>query len=84
MCDLNLGGKEIYKGCEAYLAHLVDTSTFEVTLRSVSVVREFSDVFFEDLPGLPPDRELEFGIEFLPRSTLISIPLYRMALTELK
>ena len=62
---------------------MVDKSTPEVALDSVPVVREFSDVFSEDLLGLPTDRELEFGIELLSDSTLISIPPYRMAPTEL-
>ena len=48
------------------------------------VVCEFLDVFPNDLSGLPPDRELEFGIEVLPSSTPISIPPYRMAPMELK
>ena len=48
------------------------------------MVCEFSDVFLDDLPGLPPNRELKFGIEVLPGSTLISIPSYRMTLMELK
>ena len=39
----------LHKGCKAYLAHVVDTSTPELTLKSVSIVREFSDVFLEDL-----------------------------------
>ena len=43
------------------------------------IVHEFFDVFSEDLLGLPPDRELEFGIELLLSSTLISISTYRMA-----
>ena len=37
-----------------------------------------------NLPGLPPDRELEFGIEVLPSLALISILSYRMASMELK
>ena len=78
------GTRLLHKGCEAYLAHVVDTSTLKVTLRSVLVVIEFSDMFFEDLPRLPPDQELEFGIELLPRSAIISIPPYRMAPSELK
>ena len=41
------------------------------------------NVFFEDLPRLPSDRELEFGIELLSGSTSISTPPYRMALIEL-
>ena len=43
----------LHKGCETYLAHMVDKSTPQMTLRSVPVVREFSDVFLEDLPRLP-------------------------------
>ena len=63
----------LHKDCEAYLGHVVDISTPKVTLRNVSIVREFSDVFLEDLLGLPPDRELEFGIELLSGSTPIFI-----------
>ena len=47
-------------------------------------MREFSDMFPEDLSGLPPNRELEFRIELLLRSAPISIPLYMMAPVELK
>ena len=74
----------LHKGCEAYLAHVLDKSSLEVTIESVPVVYEFSDVFPDDLPSLPPDRELEFEIELLPSSAPISIPPYRMAPTELK
>ena len=79
-----LEAKRLNKGCKAYLAHVVDKSTSEVTLRSVPIVREFSDVFLEDLPRLPPDRELEFGIELLLGSTPIFKPPCRMALAKLK
>ena len=41
-------------------------------------------MFLKDLLGLPPDRELEFGIELLSGSALISMPPYRMAPTEFK
>ena len=51
---------------------------------NVPVVCEFSDVFLEDLSSLPLNRELEFEIELLPGSTLVFIPPYRMAPTELK
>ena len=47
-------------------------------------MQEFSDVFSEDLPRLPPDRELEFGIELLSGSAPIFIPPYKMAPAELK
>ena len=55
----------LHKGCEAYLAHVLDKSSTGVTIGSVPVVCEFPDVFPDDLPGLPPDRELEFEIELL-------------------
>ena len=74
----------LHKGCEAYLAHMVDKSTPEVALDSVHVVQEFPDVFSKDLPSLPLDRELEFGIELLPSSTPIFIPSYKMTPAELK
>ena len=35
-------------------------------LASIPVVCEFPDVFLEDLPGLPPDRDVEFSIELEP------------------
>ena len=61
-----------FKGCESYLAHVVDTFVIEVNLENVLVVCEFLDVFPKDLSRLPPDRELEFGIEVLLGSTPIS------------
>ena len=66
------------------MPYVVDTSVTEVKLENVPVVCEFPDVFLEDLPGLPPDRELEFGIKVLLDLAPISIPPYRMALMELK
>ena len=48
------------------------------------MVCEFPDVFLEDLSSLPPDRELEFGIELLSSSAPVFIPPYRMAPAELK
>ena len=63
---------------------MIDTSTSEVTLESVPIVREFSDVFLKDLPKLPLDRELEFGIDLLSGSAPISIPPYTMVSAQLK
>ena len=49
----------------------------------IDVVEEFWDVFPEELPGLPPDREIEFCIDLIPGTSPISIPPYRMAPAEL-
>ena len=62
----------------------IDKSSYEITLDSVLVMHEFLDVFPEDLPSLPPDRELEFEIKLLPSLASVSIPSYMMAPTELK
>ena len=48
------------------------------------MVNEFLEVFPEELPGLPPDREIEFVIDLLPGTALISKAPYRMAPAELK
>ena len=47
------------------------------------VVGEFSDIFPDELPGLPPDREIEFCIDLIPGAQPVSIQPYRMAPTEL-
>ena len=52
---------------------MIEKSSSEVNLDNVPIVCEFSDVFLEDLLGLPLDRELEFEIELLSSSTLIFI-----------
>jgi hypothetical protein len=52
-------------------------------IRDISVVCEFPDVFPEDLPGLPPERDVEFVIELKPGTTPISRRSYRMPPNEL-
>ncbi|GKF36943.1 hypothetical protein Tco_0113701, partial [Tanacetum coccineum] len=44
----------------------------EKGLEDIPVVKEFPDVFPEDLPGLPPDRQVEFQIDYNPRSSTCS------------
>ncbi|KAA3473031.1 DNA/RNA polymerases superfamily protein [Gossypium australe] len=74
----------VKKGCEAYLAYVIDTKVTEKKVESVPVVCEFLDVFPEELPRLPPIREVEFGTELVQGTTPISMAPYRMAPTELK
>ena len=47
-------------------------------------MREFLEVFPNDLPGNPPKREIDFGINLLPDTNPMSIPPYRMTPDELK
>ena len=50
---------------------------------AIPVVQEFEDVFPEEVPGLPPSREVEFSIDLVPGTGLVSRAPYRMAPTEL-
>ncbi|KAG8498361.1 hypothetical protein CXB51_007427 [Gossypium anomalum] len=74
----------VKKGYDAYLAYVLDTKVSESKIQAVPVICEFFDVFPEELPGLPPEREVEFSIDLIPGTTPISIAPYRMAPTELK
>ncbi|XP_070010032.1 uncharacterized protein [Nicotiana sylvestris] len=74
----------VEKGCLAYLAYVRDTTAESPMIDSVPVVREFVDVFPSNLPDMPSDRDIDFCIDLAPCTQPISIPLYRMALKELK
>ncbi|GJU64399.1 putative nucleotidyltransferase, ribonuclease H [Tanacetum coccineum] len=56
----------------------------EPKLNDISVVREFEDVFPEDLSGLPPQRQVEFRIELVPGATPIAKSPYRLAPSEMQ
>ena len=55
-----------------------------VVQEEVPVVQDFPDVFPEELPGMPPDRDIEFLIELLPGTAPISKRPYRMPPNDLK
>ena len=69
----------LMRGCQGFLAHVRELDSHVREPASVPVVREFLDVFPDELPGLPPTREIEFEIELVPGTRPISIPPYRMA-----
>ncbi|GJW36255.1 putative reverse transcriptase domain-containing protein [Tanacetum coccineum] len=56
----------------------------EPKLSDISVVRDFEDVFPEDLSELPPQRRVEFCIDLVPRATPIAKSTYRLAPSEMK
>ncbi|KAM2004949.1 hypothetical protein ACFX15_000188 [Malus domestica] len=76
--------KLLSKGCQGYLAHVVLNYVDSGSVEEVGVVRHYPDVFPDDLPGLPPDRDVEFSIELLPGTNPISLTPYRMAPAELR
>jgi hypothetical protein len=54
-----------------------------IPIHQILIVCEFSDVFPDELHGLPPDRDIEFEIELIPGTSPISRRPYRMPLDEL-
>ena len=72
---------------KGYLSHVVRVKIWECetpSIESALVVREFTGFFPNELLRVPLEREIDFGIEFLPYMNPISIPPYCMAPTELK
>jgi hypothetical protein len=57
--------------------------TKAIALENIRVVQDFPDVFPEELPGMPPDRDIEFLIDILPGTPPISKRPYRMRVNEL-
>ena len=63
---------------------MIDTVKARPSVSDIPTVSDFSDVFPEEFPGLPPQMEIEFAIDVVPGATLASITPYQMALLELR
>lgn len=59
-------------GAWTYLASIVDINKEPLKLDSVPIVTNFADILRKDLSGIPPTREVDFYIDLLPRTTLLS------------
>nr|GEU68453.1 putative reverse transcriptase domain-containing protein [Tanacetum cinerariifolium] len=76
--------KYIENGCELFLAQVTETVSKEKRVEDVPVIRDFLEVFPEDLPGLSPPRQVEFHIDLIPGATPVARAPYRLAPSELK
>ncbi|KAD4180401.1 hypothetical protein E3N88_28992 [Mikania micrantha] len=76
--------KLLSHGCQGFIAAIKDTSTDTPRIENFPIVCDFPDVFPEELPGIPPDREVEFTIDLIPGPEPISKAPYKMAPLELK
>ncbi|GJU79126.1 putative reverse transcriptase domain-containing protein [Tanacetum coccineum] len=76
------------KGCPVFLAHVttkeVEDKSEKKRLEDVPIVRDFPEVFPEDLPGLPPTRQVEFQIDLIPSAAPVARAPYRLAPSEMK
>ncbi|KAL8114656.1 hypothetical protein AgCh_021499 [Apium graveolens] len=63
---------------------IADTKKEVPNIQDIPLVNEFEDVFPENLPGVPPEREIEFAIELAPGTAPVSKAPYRLAPVEMK
>ncbi|XP_027912659.1 uncharacterized protein LOC114172271 [Vigna unguiculata] len=77
--------QEIREGAECYVVWVEEEKpkNTEEKITGIPVVEEFADVFPEEVPGLPPSREVEFAIDLVPGAGPVSVAPYRMAPAEL-
>ena len=76
--------KLLEKGCQGYLAYVMNSEAEPIDVQKIPMVREFSDVFPKELPGLPSEREVDFSIELVLGTNPVSVAPYHMALLELR
>ncbi|GJX13096.1 putative reverse transcriptase domain-containing protein [Tanacetum coccineum] len=74
----------ISRGCQVFMIQVMEKKSDEKKLEDISVVKEFPDVFPEDLPGLPPVRQVEFQIDLIPGAAPVARTPYRLAPSEMQ
>ncbi|KAJ9561541.1 hypothetical protein OSB04_006701 [Centaurea solstitialis] len=85
-CSFAKARRWLQRGCEGYLAYAVinQAEGRKPSFADVPVVSEYPDVFPEDLPGIPLDRQIEFGIDLVPGAAPVARTPYRLAPPELQ
>jgi len=77
--------RSIRKWCKVFVVHVLDDrdKNDKLNIEDIPVLKGFNDVFLEEIPRLPPKRELDFTIELVPGAVPVSKSLYRMNIIEL-
>ncbi|KAJ9566644.1 hypothetical protein OSB04_002610 [Centaurea solstitialis] len=81
---LALPDGSVVEECIAFMAHVIDKKAKKKQIQDIPVVREFPEVFPEELPGLPPQRQVEFHIDLVPGAGPIARSPYRLAPSEMQ
>ncbi|XP_041017941.1 uncharacterized protein LOC121260164 [Juglans microcarpa x Juglans regia] len=76
--------RDLANGADAFLIQVVSVLSEKKSLADIPIVKEFSDVFVDDLPSLPPGRDLEFTIDLESGAAPVHKAPYLMAPEELK
>nr|GEX72078.1 putative reverse transcriptase domain-containing protein [Tanacetum cinerariifolium] len=76
--------KYISRGCQIFMIKVVEKKSDEKRLEDIPVVKEFPDIFPEDLPGLLPVCQVEFQINLIQGTTPVARAPYRLAPSEMQ
>nr|GEZ00051.1 putative reverse transcriptase domain-containing protein [Tanacetum cinerariifolium] len=80
-----MGNYKEFISCQPFYFNVMEKKkSDEKRIKDIPVVKEFPDVFPEDLPGLPPIRQVEFQIDLIPRATHVAHEPYRLAPSEMQ
>jgi len=82
--SVNTLKSSLRKGDQLILCQMWNMETETPRASDIPVVREFGEVFQEEIPGLPPKREVDFSIDLKPGAGPISKAPYRMGPKELE
>ncbi|GJS07764.1 putative reverse transcriptase domain-containing protein [Tanacetum coccineum] len=76
--------KYVEQSCHLFLAHVTENKSKEKRLEDMPVIHDFPEVFPEELPGLPPPRQVAFQIDLVPGAAPVARAPYRLAPSEMK
>ncbi|GKF39693.1 putative reverse transcriptase domain-containing protein, partial [Tanacetum coccineum] len=76
--------KYVEQGCHLFLAYVMENKSKEKRLEDVNIFCDFPEEFPEELPGLPPPRQVEFRIDLVPRVAPVARVTYRLAPSEMR
>nr|GEV78858.1 hypothetical protein [Tanacetum cinerariifolium] len=76
--------KYIKRDCQLFVAHVFEKEPKEKCLEDVSVIRDYPEVFPDDLSELPQPQQVEFRIELVPGAAPVARAPYRLAPSEMK
>nr|GEV51335.1 hypothetical protein [Tanacetum cinerariifolium] len=84
LMPIELARKYIERGSQLFMAQVKEKEPAKKQLQDVPVICNFPEVFPDDLPGLPPPRQVEFKIKLIPDAAPVARAPYRLAPSELK
>ena len=80
--------KDVINWCKVFVVHIINNkqigNEYKPGFNDIQILQYFVDVFLEEIPGLPPKRDLDFTIELVPWAVPNSKAAYRMNILELK